>query len=133
MLILCGIGLLVLGIGVVAIARGVMLIRRPPPNHRWPGVVFILAGILLPVSCCSTPSVLFRLHHDTPPLGRYPNGVIQKGMSSEEVRALLGNPHQINEQYPERVTWLYWLDAFELGWFMVTFDADGRVDHTGGD
>jgi hypothetical protein len=132
MLVLSGIGLAVLGASAAAIARGMTLVRRPPPDRSWWGLVFILGGVLLPVSCCSAPSVLFRLSHDTPPLGRYPNGVIREGMSPDDVRALLGNPHQVNDRDPQRVTWLYWLDAFELGWFMVTFSADGKVDHTGG-
>jgi hypothetical protein len=131
-LILCGVGLAVLGVSIAAITRGRVLLCRPPPARRWSGVVLILAGLLLPVCCCMSPSVLFRLHHDTPPLGRYPNGVINEGMSPEEVRTLLGSPHQIDDRDPQRVTSLYWLDAIELGWFMVTFDADGKVDHTGG-
>ena len=133
MQILCGIGLFVFGVAAVAVVRGVILIRRPPPNRRWPGVVLIVAGVLLPISCCSAPSVLFRLNHNTPPLGRYPNGVIQKGMSPDQVRQLLGTPHQVNDRDPARVTWLYWLDPIELGWFMVTFGEDSKVDHTGGD
>jgi hypothetical protein len=131
-LILLGVGIAVLGISVAGIARGVVILRGPPPTRRWSGVVLIFAGALLPVCCCSGPSVLFRLHHETPPLGRYPNSVVKEGMSPDEVRTLLGAPHQVNDRDPERVTWLYWLDPVELGWFMVTFGADGKVDHTGG-
>jgi hypothetical protein len=130
--ILLAIGLAVLGIGVASIVRGALLLRQSPSGRSWAGLLYILAGVLLPVSCCSSPSVLFRLQHDTPPLGRYPNGVIRTGMSPDEVRALLGTPHQIDERDPQRVRWLYWLDAVEIGWFMVTFSPNGNVDHTGG-
>jgi hypothetical protein len=131
-LILFGVGLAVLGIGAVGIVRGVILLRRPPPRRRSSGILYIVAGVLLPVSCCGGPSVLFRLYHDTPPLGSYPNGVVREGMSSDEVRALLGNPHQVNDRYPQQVTWLYWLDAIGLNWFTVIFGPDGKVAHTGG-
>jgi hypothetical protein len=131
-LVLFGISLAVLGICIAGIARGVVLLRRQPPARRWSGVVLIVAGLLLPVCCCTGPSALFRLHHRTPPLGSYPNGVIKEGMTADEVRASLGEPHQINDRYPQRVTWLYWLDAIELEWFMVSFGSDGKVDHTGG-
>ena len=75
---------------------------------------------------------LFRLRHDTTPLGGYPSGVIREGMSADEVRALLGSPHEVHDHDPRRVSWLYYLDAIELDWFLVTFGPDGRVDHTGG-
>jgi hypothetical protein len=131
-LLLFGVGLGVLAASVAGIAWGVVLLRRPPPARRWSGAVLIVSGLLLPVCCCSGPSVLFRLHHETPPLGRYPSGVVQEGMSPDEVRALLGTPHQVNDRDPQRVTWVYWLDAIELDWFMVIFGPDGKVVHTGG-
>jgi hypothetical protein len=132
MLILLGVSLAVLGVSVACIVRGVILLRQPPTSRRWSGVALILAGLVLPACCCTAPSALFRLHHDTPPLGHYPSGVVKEGMSSDEVRALLGNPHQVSNTDPQRVTWLYWLDAIELGWFMVVFGPDGKVAHTGG-
>src|SRR5262245_22418405 len=119
--VICGIGFVVLVVGIIAVVRGLILITRQPPDYRWRGLVFILAGVLLPISCCSAPSIMFRVNHDTPPLGSYPNGVIQEGMTPDDVRGLLGNPHQVYEQDPQRVTWLYWIDRYEIGWFMVTF------------
>jgi hypothetical protein len=53
-------------------------------------------------------------------------------MSADEVRALLGNPHEVYNHNPEQVGWLYWLDSVQLGWFMVHFGADGKVTGTGG-
>jgi hypothetical protein len=76
--------------------------------------------------------VLFRLHHDTPPLDRYPNGVVTEGMSADEVRTRLGAPHQVEDRDPTRVRWFYWLDAIGLDWFVVVFGPDGRVSYTGG-
>jgi hypothetical protein len=131
LLILLGIWLAILAASVLSLLRGVLLLRRPS-TRKWTGVLLILTGLLLAWCCCSGPSVLFRLHHDTPPLGHYPNGVVKVGMSPDEVRSLLGAPHQIDDSDSRRVKWLYWLDAIELDWFMVTFDPDDKVDHTGG-
>jgi hypothetical protein len=132
MLVLLGVGLAVFGVALLCVVRGIVLLRRAAPGSKWSGLGLVAVGVLLPVCCCSGPSVLFRVHHDTPPLTGYPSGVVQEGMSAEEVRALLGNPHQFNDRNPERVTWLYYLDAIELNWFMVVFGPDGKVSHTGG-
>ena len=53
-------------------------------------------------------------------------------MSPDEVQARLGSPHQIDERNPQRVWWLYWLDAVEMDWYMVSFGLDGKVVSTGG-
>jgi hypothetical protein len=132
-LILGGVGLVVVCITILCIRQGMLFLQRPAPARKWPGVVLILSGLLLPICCCSGPSVLFRLRHETPPLGRYPNGVIREGMSPDEVRARLGVPHQVFEGDPERVTFLYWLDAIELSWLMVSFGPNGKVANTAGD
>src|SRR5579862_2344886 len=101
MLILFAISLAAFGTSAIAIVYGVTLLRRSPPTSRWPGLVLILGGVLLSVSCYSGPSVLFRIYHDSPPLGNYPNDVIGNGMTPDEVRLLLGNPHQVNERDPQ--------------------------------
>jgi hypothetical protein len=131
-LLLLGISLAVGAVAVLSAARGILLLRRSPPRRKWPGLLLIGAGVLLPVLCCNGPGALFRLRYSTPPLGRYPSGVVQTGMSADEVRALLGDPHQIHDGDPQRVTWIYYRDSMELGWFMVTFSPDGKVAHTGG-
>jgi hypothetical protein len=123
--------LAVLGAALFGIVRGVMLLRKPSAGSRRAGAVLVLAGVLLPVLCSSGPSILFRLNHDTPPLGHYPNGVIKEGMSAGQVRALLGGPHEVYDR-DQRVSWLFWLDSIELDWFMVSFGPDGKVTSTGG-
>jgi hypothetical protein len=131
-LVLLVICLFVLTVTVLGIVCGANLVRRPSRGSRRVGWALVLVGVLLPVVCFCGPSVLFRLNHDNPPLGHYPNGVIQEGMSADEVRALLGNPHEVSERDRERVGWWYWLDAIELDWFLVTFGPDGKVTSTSG-
>ncbi len=127
--VVVGIVVTVLVLSMSCIGRGLQLLLDPP-RRRWAGSLRIATGLLLPVACCCGPSAVFRLQHETPPLGRYPDGVIEKGMTAEEVRARLGTPHEINERHPERVYWLYWLDAIRLDWFRVYFGQDGKVEST---
>jgi hypothetical protein len=127
-----GLLLTVLVLSMSFIGRGMQL-RLDPPRRRWAGSLLIVAGLLLPVACCCGPSVAFRLHYGLPPLGRDPNGVIKEGMTGDEARALLGAPHNINEQHPERVYWHYWLDAILLNYFRVYFGPDGKVEWAQGD
>jgi hypothetical protein len=133
--VLCGVAVVYLGIFGIAltgIVCGVKLAKRPTRGGKFMGALLILASDLLPVGCCSAPRVMFRLNHENPPLGHYPNGVIKNGMSMEDVRARLGKEHMVYKRNEEEVTWLYYLDTLELGWFSVTFDANGRVTWTGG-
>ena len=125
-----GIVVTVLVLSMSCIVKGERLLLQPPPRRRWAGSLLVVTGLLLPVACCCGPSVVFRLQHETPPVGRYPDGVIEKGMTADEVRARLGAPHDINAQHPERVYWLYWLDAIRWDWFRVYFGPDGKVEST---
>jgi hypothetical protein len=47
-------------------------------------------------------------------------------MSTDEVKALLGTPHERYKQGEEE-SWYYWIDSFDAGWFGVRFGPDGRV------
>ncbi len=130
LLILYGISLTILGIGIASIAWRIALRRSPTTSRKLTGSLLVMASLLLPISCCSGPSILFRLNHDTPPLSGIPRDVIKVGMTQDEVRAKLGNPHEIKNHDPQQVVWFYWQDAVGFEWFVVIFGPDGRLEHT---
>jgi hypothetical protein len=118
------------GLGAV---RGLMLLHPgSPPRGRRCGVILVLASGLLPLSCCLGPAQLVRLAYGNYPLGSYPNGKVQEGMTADEVVATLGSPHERHKQ-GEGERWYYWIDSFGMHWFGVEFGPDGRVVHTYGD
>jgi hypothetical protein len=93
--------------------------------------VLVMCGLVL-LSCCFGPSEVVRLTYGNYPLGRYPNNKIKKGMTPDEVIGVLGQPHW-REKSGNQDRWHYMLDAFDIGWFGVSFGADGRVESTYGD
>lgn len=123
--------LCVLGVTILGVVRGIKLLRRPA-SSKLSGGVLVVTSLILPVMCCSTPDLLFRLRHDTPPRRHYPTN-IKEGMSMDQVRGLLGKPHGVHDQNnPVRVMWYYYRDSLGLDWFTVWFGADGKVETTGG-
>ena len=132
-ILLVGVAAAVLGVSTLSFWRGVTLLKRRPPRRRWPGVALIGAAFLLPVACYTGPSVLFRLEYKTPPLREYPRGVVAVGMSAEEVKGRLGEPHEVHDRNPAQVYWMYWRDAIQFGYFIVYFGPDGLVDSAHGD
>ena len=53
-------------------------------------------------------------------------------MTSDEVRAILGPPHQRKRSH-DRETWIYWIDLYGGHLVGVDFGPDGRVTRTYGD
>ncbi len=127
MLVVSAIFVAALVVAAIGIGWGLFLRKRADAKGRRWGMVVIIGSVMLPISCCSGPSVIFRLTHETPPLGRYPNGVIEAGMTPDEVRARLGPPHHLYLG-----SWMYYLDPIEVRYFMVSFGPDGNVNGTGG-
>ena len=124
--------LVILALTIVGLVRGAFLLGKQFTRSKRKGRLFILASLMLPLSCCCGPSVIFSVSHGSLPLWTYPTGVIEKGMSADQVRALLGNPHEVYDSDRQRVSWLYYRDAIKLDWFMVIFGPDGKVGGTGG-
>lgn len=116
---------------IVGLVKAVKLLRRNSAVSRLSGVVLLLACVTVPLSCWFAPGHLFRTRHGNDPLGHYPIGVVKEGMTRDEVRGLLGNPHQVHSLHGEE-SWSYYLDPFGIDWFGVSFGPDGRVISTGG-
>jgi hypothetical protein len=114
-----------------ATAGGLVLVKRGR-GRRWLGVLFLATSLLSPLGCCLGPGILFRTHYGREPLGRYPSGVIEKGMTADEVRSKLGPPHKVEHRSGQE-EWYYWIDVMGVSWFCVSFDEHGRVVDTGGD
>jgi outer membrane protein assembly factor BamE (lipoprotein component of BamABCDE complex) len=99
-----------------------------PRAKRWALGVLLLSAAL-PLTCCLGPPHFIRLIYGNYPLGRYPSGVIEKGMTADEVLSKLGPPHSRNR---DGDFWYYMLDSYDIGWFGVHFGPDGKVTGTGG-
>ncbi len=111
--------------------RGVILIRRGWSHGRWIGIILLLVSAAVPFSCCVAPSLLFRQHYGSFPLSGNPYTRVKEGMSADEVRASLGNPHNRDER-DDGEGWYYYQDSLEICWFCVDFGPDGRVKGTHG-
>jgi SmpA / OmlA family len=95
------------------------------------GLIFLLGSLSVPLFCCLAPPCIIRIAYGNFPIGGRPQGKINEGMSSDEVAAVLGTPHErFKEQDGER--WYYWCDSFGIGWFCVRFGPEGRVTGTYG-
>ncbi len=126
------VGLLVVAVASLGCLRAVRLIRSKSLERKSLGLLLLLMCVSLPFSCCVVPRYHFQATHGSPPLGKYPSGVVKEGMTADEVRAALGNPHEVHD-YPEGGGhWYYWLDWFSIDWFGVLFGPDGRVTASGG-
>jgi hypothetical protein len=116
---------------LIGISRGIKLLGSDSPKRRKNGFLLIAVSGLIPLLCCVGPSHVIRLVYGNYPLGAYPNNKIKKGMTRDEVEAILGTPHeQFKRDEEER--WYYWLDSFGMGYFGVHFGPDGRVEGTHG-
>ena len=91
----------------------------------------VFAGICL--LACILPSACFRLRYGQPPLSgekyRSSSATVKEGMSSEDVIAILGNPHRrvpyTGREGGER--WYYYADALEAEMRAIHIGPDGRV------
>jgi outer membrane protein assembly factor BamE (lipoprotein component of BamABCDE complex) len=75
---------------------------------------------------------MFRLNYGSYPLSGNPYGKVKEGMSADDVRAALGDPHNRETRGDDGEGWYYYQDSFQIGWFCVDFGLDGRVKGTHG-
>ena len=113
-------GITLLIIAGIAFATWLLPVNRLSESWRWGvrafAVVVMVIGISVVLWKSSGPSV-----HDCQQ--------VQIGMTTHEVKELLGDPPSRN-QYPDGGEyWYYDPDWTGLGWFMVRFNADGKVVH----
>ena len=103
----------VLVISAVGIVLGVGLLRsQSSTGIKFAGGLLLLGSCLFPFFCYfATPRAEVRLENGTHPLGSYPNGKIQEGMSCDEVKAILGPPQQ-RDKYKDQETWIYLIDRY---------------------
>lgn len=88
------------------------------------GFTAVLLASLL--SCCFLPNLLVRVCYGNWPIGDPNQYKYDKGMTGEEVRAMLGPPH---ERYAdeEGETWYYYCDAFGFAIVGMKFDREGLM------
>jgi hypothetical protein len=130
-LVLLIVGAVVLTLVLVGILWGVKLLGNSSPRLRRRGALLLLVSGLVPTSCCVGPPQVVRLVYGNYPLWSYPNNKIGDGMTEEEVKAILGSPHERWKRNDEE-GWYYWLDSFGIRYFGVDFGPDGRVIRTYG-
>lgn len=118
----------VMAISAVGIFLGARLVRRGSTTMGW---LVLLVGCLIPVVCYFARPQVVPLENGTHPLGSDPSNKITEGMARDEVRTILGPPHQRNRAN-DRETWIYWSNSFAGNRFDVEFGPDGRVTRTHG-
>jgi len=121
--------LIAVGLGI---RKGCRLLHSELPAGRKHGLLLLLGCAAVPLLCWQGPPHAVRLAYGNYPLGRYPNRMIAEGMSMEEVRRVLGSPHEVVKGYEDTESWYYWIDSFGVRYFGVQFDSDGRVIVTHG-
>ena len=109
---------LILIVGLSMAFKGNYIARMKTGGHRRFGQFILVIGISLPILFCGS----FINFNDREPASRR----LQKGMTEEEVLAIMGKPDSIQED-----TWLYYDGWLKVGFmFGVSFDKNGRFDHT---
>ena len=107
----------------VAVILGVLLLRRGSTKL---GRLLVLVGCLLPLCCYLARPNAVPSENGSHPIEIDRRNKVREGMSGDEVRAILGPPHQ-RKRSNDRETWIYWIDTYGGSWVGVDFGADGRV------
>ena len=126
-LVIAGIVIAVSAVSILAFFKGIDMCLEKPAIRRRRGVATICAGVALPLIAFCGPSVLFRLQHATPPITDDQIGLVQEGMSPEDVQALIGPPHAVESYNSSYVTWVYRRDAIYFETYSVYFDNKSGV------
>ena len=119
------VGAVVLLLAAVGMILGVKRLKSVSSARRKVGVLLLLVSGLFPVFCFLAPPYIFRLGYGSYPIGSYPIN-IREGMSSDEVKAILGTPHQRDKE-KDGERWLYWIDPYGIHWCCLEFGPDGHM------
>lgn len=112
---------------LTGVVYGLTMMKRPTIAARRVGRVLLVLSVLLSVGSALVPVIHFHRCYIRPPLTSPPaDGTIRKGMTMDEVRDALGEPHQIDGKGAYKI-WVYHLDHFGARWYGVPFDRDGLV------
>jgi hypothetical protein len=105
-------------------------------RHVWlvSGAVLILAAFVL----LGPPGVWYRLRYGRPLLTteKYNDSsrLVREGMSFDEVRRALGDPHEIERNHDGSTSWRYRVRSsfspLEEGFLGIEFGLDGRMTGT---
>jgi hypothetical protein len=115
--------LLVVGIGVW---RGSRLLDSDSPSSRKSGRLVLLLTASLPLFCCVGPPLSIRFATGNFPISANADDRVHEGMTMDEVRTLLGTPHDRNESQ-DGEWWYYYTDSFSINFVCIHFGSDGRV------
>jgi hypothetical protein len=116
------------------VAAGVIVLVKARPRWRWLGSIVCALAFVVPVGCYLAPGIQFRQQYGRDPLPCYPKGVIQYGMSKEQVLAKLGDPYGTYTGGDLEIWHYHHFGTFgQVEHFGVYFDANGSVESIGGD
>src|SRR5262245_42722102 len=101
---------IVFGLVLAGMVWGVRIVSSKTTRRKVIGVVLLLVSGAIPFTCCLGPPYCIRIVYGNYPIGSYPIGKIQKGMTTDEVAAALGTPHHRYRQGDEE-RWHYWIDS----------------------
>lgn len=96
-------------------------------------VVLLCVVLSCPLSCVffgPVTSVLCRLITGTWPIGDPNKAPIHDGMTRDEVKAALGEPHARYSEVGGGERWYYYLDGLGIGYLGIDFNAEGVVTGT---
>ena len=135
-LVVFAVGAILLILAYSGFYWGASLIKHGPLKARLWGACLVVVSGLLPVLYLAGPSIIARWTCGHFLLCTHPNNQIKKGMSKEEVAAILGSPHDRHPYFfhqGEGEGWLYYFAPFGTSFFGIEFGHDGRVMNTYGE
>ena len=103
-----------------------------PPRRRWFSFSLRTFFLFLTLTALVLPPLAWRINHYRP--RRFDDAAIKQGMTREGVRAIAGEPHQLETNKRLRTkdeakeVWLYWKSP--TGYLIVVFSKDGTVEET---
>lgn len=97
-------------------------------------VCLTIFGMLttLLLAACLIPPVMFRLTHGRGPLSweEYRQAGNARGLTADQLRELLGEPHLRYDEADGEESWYYWGDSYGFGYVGIRFGRDGQVIYT---
>jgi hypothetical protein len=115
--------LLIVGVGVW---HGSRLLKAESPASWKSGRIVLLLSALLPLLCCVGPPISTRIIYGNFPIRANADNQVREGMTMDEVRSLLGTPHDRSETQ-DGEWWYYWYDSFSIAYVCIHFGPEGRV------